>query len=154
MINLPKTRNSIRNVNVDDDTINLLTEWKSEQTTQLKVLGHKPKADQLVFSNIDNEFLQLGQPRKWLVRLQKKYQLEPLSVHGFRHTHCSLLFEAGASIKEVQDRLGHSDVKTTMDIYNHLTEEAKGKTVELFENHLKSVTTPLTTPEMNLGEIT
>lgn len=38
--------------------------------------------------------------------------------------------------------------------YNKLTEEAKGKTVELFENHLKSVTTPLTTPEMNLGEIT
>ena len=34
-----------------------------------------------------------------------------ISIHGFRHTHASLLFEAGASIKDVQSRLGHSDIK-------------------------------------------
>ena len=33
-----------------------------------------------------------------------------------------LLFEAGLSIQEVQDRLGHGDIKTTMDIYAHVTE--------------------------------
>jgi integrase len=40
----------------------------------------------------------------------------------FRHTHCSLLFEAGATIKEVQDRLCHIDMNTTMNIYAHVTE--------------------------------
>lgn len=34
-------------------------------------------------------------------------------------THCSLLFEAGATIKEVQERLGHGNVQTTMDTYAH-----------------------------------
>ncbi|MGY3765374.1 tyrosine-type recombinase/integrase [Vagococcus vulneris] len=36
-----------------------------------------------------------------------------MTVHGFRHTHASLLFEPGATIKDVQSRLGHSDIQTT-----------------------------------------
>ncbi|WP_407690465.1 tyrosine-type recombinase/integrase [Rummeliibacillus pycnus] len=40
-------------------------------------------------------------------QFQKKYNLKPITTHGLRHTHYSLLFEAGVSIKEVQDRLGH-----------------------------------------------
>lgn len=56
--------------------------------------------------------------------VQNKYTLKKVSPHGLRHMHCSLLFEAGASIKEVQDRLGHSDVKTTLDIY---TRHEKGE---------------------------
>ena len=47
--------------------------------------------------------------------------LHKIHVHGFRHTHASLLFESGATFKEVQVRLGHSDIKTTMDIYTHYT---------------------------------
>ncbi|WP_397540231.1 tyrosine-type recombinase/integrase [Rummeliibacillus pycnus] len=57
-------------------------------------------------------------------------------IHGLRHTHCSLLFEAGVSIKEVQDRLGHSDVKTTMNIYAHVTEKAKEVAIQKFESYL------------------
>ena len=52
--------------------------------------------------------------------------MEPqITPHGFRHTHCSLLFESGASIKEVQERLGHKDIKTTMNIYAHLNYKNK-----------------------------
>jgi site-specific recombinase XerD len=42
-----------------------------------------------------------------------------------RHTHASLMFEAGVSIKSVQSRLGHSDYQTTADIYTHVTKKAK-----------------------------
>ena len=50
-----------------------------------------------------------------------------IKIHGFRHTHCSLLFEAGLSIQEVQDRLGHGDINTTMDVYAHITEKQREK---------------------------
>ncbi|SLM97460.1 site-specific recombinase, phage integrase family [Brachybacterium faecium] len=55
-----------------------------------------------------------------------------ITPHGFRHTHCSLLFESGASIKEVQERLGHKDIKTTMNIYAHVTPESIKETDERF----------------------
>ena len=54
---------------------------------------------------------------------QKKYPLKHVTLHGFRHTHCSLLFEMGTPLEEVQERLGHTDIKTTMNIYTHVTEK-------------------------------
>lgn len=43
-----------------------------------------------------------------------------------------LLFEVGTTIKEVQERLGHEDIRTTMNIYAHVTENTKEKTAEKF----------------------
>lgn len=71
------------------------------------------------------------------MQVQKKYHLKQITTHGLRHTHCSLLFEAGDSIKEVQDRLGHSDIKTTIDISTHVTKKAKEEAIQKFENHLQ-----------------
>ncbi|RNM43559.1 site-specific integrase, partial [Staphylococcus aureus] len=59
-----------------------------------------------------------------------------ITVHGFRHTHCSLLFEAGLSVQEVQDRLGHGDIQTTMGIYAHVTEKQREKVAEKFANYV------------------
>ncbi|CAM5217382.1 tyrosine-type recombinase/integrase [Lysinibacillus sphaericus] len=71
-----------------------------------------------------------------MIQVQKKYNLDQITTHGLRHTHCSLLFEAGASIKEVQDYLGHSDIQTRMNIYTHVTEKAKETAAEKFANYM------------------
>lgn len=47
-----------------------------------------------------------------------------------------LLFEAGASLKEVQERLGHSDIQTTMNIYTHVTEKAKDEAAQKFASYM------------------
>lgn len=59
-----------------------------------------------------------------------------ITLHGFRHTHASLLFEAGATIKEVQTRLGHSSSKTTLDIYTHVTQSKKQEVAQKFANYI------------------
>ncbi|MGI1804434.1 tyrosine-type recombinase/integrase [Exiguobacterium sp. TDN 0502] len=46
-----------------------------------------------------------------------------ITSHGLCHTHCSLLFEGAASIKEVRFRLDHRDVKTTLGVYAHVTKK-------------------------------
>ncbi|MGG0836869.1 tyrosine-type recombinase/integrase [Bacillus paralicheniformis] len=72
-----------------------------------------------------------------LNRMIAKNKLHRITIHGFRHSHASILFEAGASIKEVQARLGHKEIQTTMNIYTHVTKTAKEKTAETFKKHME-----------------
>ena len=61
-----------------------------------------------------------------------------LGIHVTRHTHASLLLDAGASLKDVQDRLRHASIKITMDTYGHLSKETKVQTVDKFVKHLNA----------------
>lgn len=111
-----------RTILIDYITVGVLTEWR-------KLQKHE-------YLNV-NELIQLFQVEKWMYRVQEKHTFKKVTPHGLRHTHCSL-FEAGATIKEVQDRLGHTDVKTTMDIYTHVTQKAKEGAIQKFVNYLES----------------
>ncbi len=128
---LKSTKTGIaRTIVMDNTTMAILKDWKKKQREDYFKLGFNTNSStQLVFSNENNEFLQPTKTRKWILQVQKKYHLKEVTTHGLRHTHCSLLFEAGATIKAVQDRLGHTDVKTTMDIYTHVMEKTKETTV-------------------------
>lgn len=53
--------------------------------------------------------------------------------HSLRHTHATILIENGANIKDVQERLGHSNIETTMDTYVHNTDSMKKESVDIFE---------------------
>lgn len=128
-----------RTIKMDDVTLSTLEEWKKKQKQDYLILGHntlQPK--QLVFSNEKNTFLQPMIINDWMGQIFSNHKLKEITAHGLRHTHCSLLFEAGASLKEVQDRLGHSDIQTTMNIYTHVTEKAKEGAIQKFAAYLNS----------------
>ena len=58
--------------------------------------------------------------------------------HSLRHTHATLLIEAGANIKNVQTRLGHTNIQTTLQTYVHDTEKMSEQSVEIFEKITKT----------------
>ncbi|HHY26445.1 MAG TPA: site-specific integrase [Desulfitobacterium dehalogenans] len=58
------------------------------------------------------------------------------NFHSLRHTHATTLIENGANMKDVQKRLGHTRLSTTMDTYTHPTEKMANDTVEIFEKHV------------------
>ena len=96
-------------------------------------LGTRVKKNQLCFTNdITNDYLYLNVTNDKLSKICKKHKFKEIKIHGFRHTHCSLLFESGFTIQEVQDRLGHSDLKTTMSIYAHVTEKHRDNMADKF----------------------
>ena len=64
--------------------------------------------------------------------IAKKYQVREIKIHEFRHTHCSLLFESGATVLEVKERLGHANIEITMNIYAHVTKKQEEETADRF----------------------
>ena len=72
---------------------------------------------------------------KYVCRVCRNELHIPLNYHSLRHTHATMLIEAGAPIKDVQRRLGHTNVQTTIDRYVHDTQAMQDQTVTLFENY-------------------
>ena len=137
MVDVPKTEKSVRTISIDKRTLSVLRVWKSKQAEDYFKLGFNTRNEkQPIFTNSKNEYVNSAKVYKDYIQIVKKYELKKITIHGFRHTHCSLLFEAGASIKEVQDRLGHTDVKTTMNIYAHVTKKAKEETAQKFAGYV------------------
>ena len=48
-----------------------------------------------------------------------KAKIRPITLHQFRHSHATLLFNNGIVLHEISKRLGHSKTSTTLDIYTH-----------------------------------
>lgn len=128
-----------RLLKMEEKTMTILKEWKKKQRQDYLVLGiNTLHPDQLVFSNLKNEFLQPTKSREWIKKIQIKYNLPEITTHGLRHTHCSILFEAGVSLKAVQNRLGHSDAQTTMNIYAHVSKEVQVGAIQQFDNYVSN----------------
>lgn len=60
------------------------------------------------------------------------------NFHSLRHTHATMLLESGANIKDIQKRLSHSKLSTTMDTYSHVTNKMNEDSVNRFEQILTS----------------
>ena len=132
-VQTPKSKSSIRKISIDEETKLILKRWKAKQRELFFSLGTRIKKNQLCFTNdITNDYLYLNFTNDKLRKICKKHKFKEIKIHGFRHTHCSLLFESGFTIQEVQDRLGHSDLKTTMSIYAHVTEKQRDNMADKF----------------------
>lgn len=130
-------RGSQRVIALDVKTIKVIEQWRYNQKEWYFKFGYNTSKDtQFLFTNKFNELYYPQAPNDWLYNILEKYDLPKITLHGFRHTHASLLFESGASIKEVQERLGHKDVKTTMNIYTHVTPEKVRETGERFAKYV------------------
>ena len=58
-------------------------------------------------------------------------RLRWVRVHGLRHTHATLALRAGANPKVVQERLGHSTVSLTLQVYSHVLPGMQEEATEL-----------------------
>jgi len=131
-----KTKASRRVISLDTTSINLLKKYSLELKKQ-QLQRVRPSEATTILSREDGTPLRLAYPNDKLAEVLRSLNIKPINVHGLRHTHASLLFEAGATIKEVQERLGHSDMNMTMNIYTHVTKAVKEKTADKFEKFME-----------------
>lgn len=58
-----------------------------------------------------------------------------LTPHAFRHTHISMMTEAGDELPTIMERVGHEDPNTTLKVYTHVTNKMKVKSIENISTH-------------------
>lgn len=136
-IQTPKTKASIRKISLDIETIQVLKYWQLNQRKQLLKVGiNAMNKQQLIFSNNKNSFIANETVRLAIHQIAKKAGIYPITTHGFRHTHATLLFASGMDIKQVQARLGHSNVQTTLNIYTHAMKDKQDKIGDEFAKYI------------------
>lgn len=127
----PKTKNSKRVISIDPNTLSILKNWKKDQIKiYFKNGKHFEGDDNFIFTNQRGDWVHIHNFIPYFKRFVTDHGLKPITPHGLRHTHASLLFGAGVDPKNISDRLGHSTIKITLDLYTHITEEQRTDTVE------------------------
>lgn len=127
----PKTKNSKRVISIDSATLSILKSWKKDQIKiYFKNGKHFGGDENFIFTNNRGDWVHIHNFIRYFKRFIADHKLKPITPHGLRHTHASLLFSAGVEPKNISDRLGHSTVQITLDLYTHITEEQRTDTVD------------------------
>lgn len=138
----PKTKASRRTIEVDENVIRLLKQHKAEQNQFILRMPtwHKESfviTKILKYPGYPETVKQIESFMKQVLR--KTGVNKHLTPHSLRHTHISLLAEAGASLEEIMDRVGHVDDSTTKNIYLHVTKDMKKEASHKFSSLMKDL---------------
>lgn len=134
----PKTDSSYRQITIDDELVAELKKQRKRQMEMRMLYGPDYEDWNLVCSNNDGRPLYGRMVAHHLDQVSKKAGLKKIRVHDLRHSHATMLLRMGVNPKIVSERLGHSSVKMTLDVYSHVTEDMQQKTADLIGKILKS----------------
>lgn len=116
----PKTKSSIRRIDLDNTSIEILLSAK--------------KYGEFVFSKKDGTIFSRCCISQGFKRICKAANVPYKSFHALRHTHASVLLASNVHPKIVQERLGHSEISTTIDTYSHLIPGMQKIAVDIFND--------------------
>ncbi len=129
-----------RPVPIDDVTVAGLRRHRSRQAEERLAWGAAWRDTGLVFVHEDGSPLHPDTATKAFKRLVADAGLPWIKLHGLRHTHATLMLEAGVHPKVVQERLGHSSISITLDTYSHVSptmqQEAAAKVAAIVDGGL------------------
>ena len=63
-----------------------------------------------------------------------KADIKQIKLHEFRHSHATLLVQNNIPIKDVAERLGHSDITLTLNIYTHVSKDKEKRTINVLNS--------------------
>jgi len=133
----PKIKSSKRTIRIDNEDIDKLNEVKEKQKDYESIFGPDYNKHNLISCYEDGSPPFPDTVTKRFTSLAKKVNLDNYRFHDLRHTHASLMLESGTQMKVIQERLGHSNITTTMDTYAHLQPNIQKEAVSKFKKHIK-----------------
>ncbi len=115
-----KTASSYRSYPMTEDVKRLLISLKAEEQKNRELFGKKYIESDYIFKWADGRSYAPDYITKKFSKLLKKYSLPHIRFHDLRHSCASLLIANGFTLKDIQEWLGHSDIRITANIYAHL----------------------------------
>ena len=109
-----------RQVELDPQTVPVLRQHKKEQDERRRRFGSAWVQTDLVFAEPDGSTPHPGAIPKRFDRRVREVDVPRIRLHDLRHTWATLALDAGVHPKVVQERLGHSSIAVTLDIYSHV----------------------------------
>lgn len=136
-ISKPKTERGRRSVALDAETVAALRAHRKAQAAERLALGPAYQDNGLVFCREDGAPIWPRTFSRAFERHGEAAELPVIRLHDLRHTHATLALAAGIHPKVVSERLGHSSVGITLDLYSHavpaMQEDAAAKVAALIE---------------------
>lgn len=134
MTKAPKD-NDIRVVTINESCIELIRLLKAEKERERLRLGTAWKGDEWLFTQWDGSIMYPQTPSQWFNKFLDRNGLKHRKFHALRHTSATLLLYGGVNVKQVQGRLGHSDLKVTNQ-YLHCIAEADEAAANVLQDML------------------
>ena len=103
---------------MSDQLTEALRSLQATREKEAKLMRLK-EPHELVFYRGAGHIIEQNYIRRVFKRILKKAELREIKTHSLRHTFASLLLSEGESPVYVKEQLGHSSIKTTVDIYGH-----------------------------------
>lgn len=118
----PKTKGSRRSIPLGPSVVRTLARHRKAQAENALKLGRDYARDlDLVFANpLGTPLDQRNLARRHFEPILKRAELGTLRMYDLRHTHATQLLVDGVHAKVVSERLGHSSIRTTLDVYTHV----------------------------------
>ena len=141
-IKLPKTAAGYRTVPMPDELSGYLKTIKSKGLVFPNTEGQmmSEQAWQRLWNYYMNAMNRTyGDLSKWKPDKHHKKPpmvIEPFTMHCLRHTYATILYDAGVDILTAKKLLGHSDIKTTLGIYTHLSQEKEKLNIDKLNEFL------------------
>ncbi len=122
VVGTPKTKRGTRVVPIDASTATMLSRRKAAQDLERIAWGQAWNATGLVFTREDGRPLRPEYATRHFQALAQTAGLPTIRLHDLRHVNASLALAAGVQMKVVSERLGHSQISVTADLYTHVVE--------------------------------
>ncbi len=126
----PKTARSRRTIAIDPVTVDVLRRHRAAQARERLALGPSYEDNDLVFCFANGQPLDPDGVTQRFQRHARHARLPVLRFHDLRHTHATLGLMAEVHPKVMQERLGHSSVAFTLDIYSHAIPTMQGEAAQ------------------------
>ncbi|PRS03100.1 hypothetical protein C6W24_03905 [Bacillus atrophaeus] len=128
-----KTRSSRRTINIDKTTMEALSVLKERVLEEKRRFGEGYPDYDLVFCTKYGTSLAPPNVRRTFKQISNEANLPPIRFHDIRHTHATLLFEKRIPIKVISERLGHSSINVTLNVYAHVLPHMQAEVVDLLD---------------------